>query len=127
MTTVDSWPKTLSMPSVGSWNSTTETLLLDKHYTRRKDCLKKGLLLTHSITTITIARISWTQINRSLFYVLISENENIRLSPDCKDKISTKKCKKLKKKGKCENKKIWKKCMDTCEKCTPGIIDDFQP
>ena len=25
MTTVDSWPKTLPMPSVGSWNSTTET------------------------------------------------------------------------------------------------------
>ena len=28
MTTVDSWPKTLPMPSVGSWNSTTETHLL---------------------------------------------------------------------------------------------------
>ena len=27
MTTVDSWPKTLPMPSVGSWNSTTETHL----------------------------------------------------------------------------------------------------
>ena len=66
-------------------------------------------------------------MNRCLFYVLISENENIRLSPDCKDKISTKKCKKLKKKGKCEDKKTWKKCMDTCEKCTPGIVDDFQP
>ena len=98
------------------------------YYTRSKYCLKKGLLFTtHSFTTITIARISWTQINRSLFYVLISENENIRLSPDCKDKISTKKCKKLKKKGKCEDKKTWKKCMDTCKKCTPGIVDDFQP
>ena len=44
------------------------------------------------------------------------------------DKISSKKCKKLKKKGKCENKKISKKCMETCEKCTPGTIaiDDFQ-
>ena len=73
-----------------------------------------------------IARISWPQINRCLFSVLISENENLRLSPICKDKISTKKCKKLKKKGKCEDKKIWKKCMDTCQKCTPGIIDDFQ-
>ena len=27
MTTVDSWPKTLPMPSAGSWNSTTETHL----------------------------------------------------------------------------------------------------
>ena len=47
---------------------------------------------------------------------------------DCKDKISTKKCKKLKKKGKCEDKKTWKKCMETCKKCTPGTIaiDDFQ-
>ena len=27
MTTVDSWPKTLPMPSVGSWNSTNETHL----------------------------------------------------------------------------------------------------
>ena len=43
----------------------------------------------------------------------------------CKDKMSSKKCKKLKKKGKCEDKKIWKKCMETCQKCTPGIIDDF--
>ena len=29
MTTVDSWPKTLPMLSVGSWNSTTETHLTD--------------------------------------------------------------------------------------------------
>ena len=57
---------------------------------------------------------------------LISENETTIQSTNCKDKISTKKCEKLKKKGKCKNKKIWKKCMDTCEKCTPGIIDDFQ-
>ena len=28
MTTVDSWPKTLPMMSVGSWNSTTETHLI---------------------------------------------------------------------------------------------------
>merc|ERR1712051_1155665 len=47
---------------------------------------------------------------------------------ECKDKISSKKCKKLKKKGKCENKKISKKCMETCQKCPPGTIaiDDFQ-
>ena len=32
MTTVDSSPKTLPMPSVGSWNSTTETHLLFKVY-----------------------------------------------------------------------------------------------
>ena len=57
---------------------------------------------------------------------LISENEITIQSTNCKNKISTKKCEKLKKKGKCENKKIWKKCMYTCEKCTPGIIDDFQ-
>ena len=30
MTTVDSWPKTLPMLSVGSWNSTTETHLLHR-------------------------------------------------------------------------------------------------
>ena len=30
MTTVDSWPKTLPMMSVGSWNSTTETHLLGR-------------------------------------------------------------------------------------------------
>ena len=40
----------------------------------------------------------------------------------CEDKISTKKCKKLKKKGKCEDKKTWKKCMETCKKCTPGTL-----
>ena len=45
---------------------------------------------------------------------------------DCKDKISTKKCKKLKKKGKCEDKKTYKKCMETCQKCTPGTTDNFQ-
>ena len=28
MTTVDSWPKTLPMPSAQSWNSTTETHLI---------------------------------------------------------------------------------------------------
>ena len=37
----------------------------------------------------------------------------------CKDKISSKQCKKLKKKGKCKDKKTWKKCMYTCKKC-PG-------
>ena len=29
--TVDSWPKTLPMPRVGSWNSTTETQLSKRH------------------------------------------------------------------------------------------------
>ena len=60
--------------------------------------------------------------------VLISENEKSIQRADCKDKISSKKCKKLKKKGKCEDKKISKKCMETCQKCTPGTIaiDDFQ-
>ena len=47
---------------------------------------------------------------------------------DCKDKFSLKKCQKLKKKGKCDNKKISKKCMETCQKCPPGtiVINDFQ-
>ena len=100
------------------FKNVTQHLHLEMHYTRRKYWWKKGLLFTtHFITAINIARISWTQINRYLFSVLISENENLRLSPICKDKISTKKCKKLKKKGKCEDKKIWKKCMDTCQKC----------
>jgi hypothetical protein len=58
--------------------------------------------------------------------VLISENGNTIQQAICKDKISTKKCKKLKKKGKCEDKKTWKKCMETCKRCTPGIIVDFQ-
>ena len=40
----------------------------------------------------------------------------------CEDKIPTKECKKLKKKGKCKDKKTWKKCMDTCKKCTPGTV-----
>ena len=57
--------------------------------------------------------------------ILGSENENSIPSMDCKDKISTKKCKKLKKKGKCGNKKIYKKCMETCQKCTPGINEEF--
>ena len=60
------------------------------------------------------------------FSVLISDNEITIQSTNCKDKISTKKCKKLKKKGKCEDKKTWKKCMETCQKCTPGIIDNVQ-
>ena len=40
------------------FKNVTQPLHLDIHYTMRKDWLKKGLLLTHSITTITIARIS---------------------------------------------------------------------
>ena len=52
----------------------------------------------------------------------ISGDENSIRKVKCKDKISTKKCKKLKKKGKCEDKKISKKCELTCEKCTPGTL-----
>ena len=37
MTTVDFWPKTLPMPSVGSWNSTTKTHLL--HMPHDASCL----------------------------------------------------------------------------------------
>ena len=40
MTTVDSWPKTLPMPSAQSWNSTTETHLTCTH-----------CLLHHSVLT----------------------------------------------------------------------------
>ena len=57
------------------------------------------------------------------FPALVSENENSIQSTECKDKFSTKKCKKLRKKGKCSNKKTWTKCMETCQKCTPGIIE----
>ena len=52
----------------------------------------------------------------------ISGNEKSIQRADCKDNISTKKCKKLKKKGKCKDKKTWKKCMETCKKCTPGTL-----
>ena len=52
----------------------------------------------------------------------ISGNEKSIQNVECKDKHSTKKCKKLKKKDKCQVKKIWKKCMVTCGKCTPGIV-----
>jgi hypothetical protein len=55
-------------------------------------------------------------------YVLISENKKSIQREDCKDKFSSKKCKKLKKKGKCEDKKTYKKCMETCQKCTQGTI-----
>ena len=54
----------------------------------------------------------------------ISGNDKSIQKVDCKDKLKTKKCKKLKKKGKCQDKKTWKKCMETCEKCPlpPGIV-----
>ena len=35
----------------------------------------------------------------------------------CKDEMNSKKCKKLMKKGKCEDKKVAKKCMKTCDMC----------
>merc|ERR1712228_76164 len=37
--------------------------------------------------------------------------------PSCKDKKKTKQCRKLKKKGRCGRKKVWKKCKKTCNKC----------
>ena len=36
---------------------------------------------------------------------------------DCGDEWPTKKCKKFSKKGKCDKKKIWQKCMETCGRC----------
>ena len=56
----------------------------------------------------------------SLTYISGDENSIERVV--CKDKIKTKKCEKLKKKGKCKDKKTWKKCMETCKKCTPGTV-----
>jgi len=38
----------------------------------------------------------------------------------CEDQKSEKYCKKMKKKGKCESKKIAKKCKKTCEVCDDG-------
>ena len=38
----------------------------------------------------------------------------------CKDSMSSKKCKKHKKKGKCGKKKIFQKCKFTCDKCEKG-------
>ena len=55
----------------------------------------------------------------------VSENKNSVRGTNCKDKIATKACIKLKKKGKCGKKKTWKKCMETCQKCTSGIIEEF--
>ena len=52
----------------------------------------------------------------------ISGYENSNQKVECKDKHPTKKCKKLKKKGKCKVEKISKKCELTCEKCTPGKL-----
>ena len=92
--------------------------------------LKKGFLFTtHLLTinyylTITIAKIYWTHISKDVFFsVLISENENMIQRADCKDKFSTKKCKKLENKGKCKDKKTSEMCMETCKKCRPGIIE----
>ena len=44
----------------------------------------------------------------------------MRMEEACQDKISTKKCLKLKKKGKCSDKKVAKKCKKTCELCDDG-------
>ena len=62
------------------------------------------------------------KVKKQVLLTYFSESEKSIQRADCKDKISTKKCKKLKKKGKCQDKKTWKKCMETCEKCTPGTV-----
>ena len=36
---------------------------------------------------------------------------------ECEDAKSSKYCNKMKKKGKCDNKKIAKKCQKTCDAC----------
>ena len=63
-------------------------------------------------------------MNYTVFSVLISDG--LIQSADCKDKISPKKCKKLKKEGKCKFKDTWEECMLTCQKCTPGTISSKQ-
>ena len=75
---------------------------------------------------IIISRLSWIKYLKDVPSILISENENSNQRMDCKDKIPYKKCKKYKQRGKCEEKKIRKKCMLTCEICTPGTTDNFQ-
>ena len=52
----------------------------------------------------------------------ISGNKKSIQKVECKDKHPTKKCEKLKKKGKCKKEKISKKCEFTCDKCTPGTL-----
>ena len=39
----------------------------------------------------------------------------------CEDINSTKWCKKQKKKKKCEDTSVWKKCQSTCEKCDSNL------
>merc|ERR1712012_1240989 len=44
--------------------------------------------------------------------------KNNNKNGECKDKLSAKQCKKLtKKKGKCEDPKVYNKCLKTCDKC----------
>ena len=76
------------------------------------------LLFDNSQLTLVLKTPSTQQV----LLTYISENEKSIQRAECKDKISTKKCKKLKKKGKCKDKKSWKKCMETCQKCTPGTV-----
>ena len=44
----------------------------------------------------------------------------------CEDQKAEKYCKKMKKKGKCEIKKIAKKCEKTCEVCDDGQGKSFR-
>ena len=62
MITVDSWPKTLPMPSVGSWNSTTETHLL--HMSKRP---------LHKLWASEVSKIRVLKVN----YFTSSRKENI--------------------------------------------------
>ena len=52
-----------------------------------------------------------------------TSNNQMTMKETCEDKLSEKKCKKLKKKknGKgCQTKSTQKKCIKTCELCPPG-------
>ena len=49
--------------------------------------------------------------------VIFQKMVDISTTIACKDKRKVKKCLKLKKKGKCTKKRVWKKCKKTCNKC----------
>ena len=83
------------------------SLLMQKTKTKAKHCqLTKLFTYTN--------RYGMNEMNK------FSSMGMIRMEETCKDKISAKKCSKLKKKGKCSDKKVAKKCKKTCELCDDG-------
>ena len=53
------------------------------------------------------------------------KNPGNKIDKICGDTISSKTCQKFKKKGKCGNKKVGKKCKLTCEKCDASLNIDL--